>query len=166
MDVKTMVEKLTALGVTDDTDISFTFSDFAEVMHYTGDYIEKTIDETDFLYTICDVIKSDAFEDNHIIEEMDDNCLLPEWDEDEYEDEQEWQDHREDTIPEVLQEQWFEYGWVDSSLTQYDHKRGRCDVSCEFSIPFSKVRERQDDHWMSCEVSVDIPDSGHMTFEI
>ena len=166
MDVKTMVEKLTALGVTDDTDINFTFSDFAEVMHYTGDYVEKTIDETDFLYTICDVVKSDAFEDNHIIEEMDDNCLLPEWDEDEYEDEQEWQDHREDTIPEVLQEQWFEYGWVDSSLTQYDHKRGRCDVSCEFSIPFSKVREHQDDHWMSSEVSVDIPGGGQMEYEI
>ena len=166
MDVKTMVEKLTALGVTDDTDINFTFSDFAEVMHYTGEYVETTLNETDFLYTICDVIKSAAFEDNYIIEEMDDNCLLPEWDENEYEDEQEWQDHREDTIPEVLQEQWFEYGWVDSSLTQYDHKRGRCDVSCEFSIPFSKVREHQGDYWMSCEVSVDIPDSGHMTFEI
>ena len=166
MDMKTIVEQLTALGVTDDTDVSFTISDFAEVMHYTGEYVETTIDETDFLYRICDVIKSDAFEDNHIIEEMDDNCLLPEWDEDEYEGEEAWQDHREDTIPEVLREQWFEYGWIDSSLTQYDHKRGRCDVSCEFSIPFSKVREHQDDFWMSCEVSVDIPDSGHMTFNI
>jgi len=161
-----MVEKLTALGVTDDTDINFTFSDFAEVMHYTGEYVETTIDETDFLYRICDVITSDAFEDNHIIEEMYDNCLLPEWDEDEYEEEEEWQDEVHDTIPTVLREQWFEYGWIDSSLTQYDHKRGRCDVSCEFSIPFSKVREHQDDYWMSCEVSVDIPDSGHMTFNI
>ncbi len=166
MDMKTIVEQLTALGVADDADVSFTFSDFAEVMHYTGEYVETTLNETDFLYTICDVIKSAAFEDNYIIEEMDDNCLLPEWDEDEYEDGQEWQDHREDTIPEVLQEQWFEYGWVDSSLTQYDHKRGRCDVSCEFSIPFSKVREHQDDHWMSCEVSVDIPGGGQMEYEI
>ena len=33
MDMKTIVEQLTALGVTDDTDVSFTFSDFAEVMH-------------------------------------------------------------------------------------------------------------------------------------
>lgn len=166
MDMKTIVEQLTALGVADDADVSFTFSDFAEVMHYTGEYVETTLNETDFLYTICDVVKSAAFEDNYIIEEMDDNCLLPEWDEDEYEDGQEWQDHREDTIPEVLQEQWFEYGWVDSSLTQYDHKRGRCDVSCEFSIPFSKVREHQDDHWMSCEVSVDIPGGGQMEYEI
>jgi hypothetical protein len=166
MDMKTIVEQLAALGVADDADVSFTFSDFAEVMHYTGEYVETTLNETDFLYTICDVIKSAAFEDNYIIEEMDDNCLLPEWDEDEYEDGQEWQDHREDTIPEVLQEQWFEYGWVDSSLTQYDHKRGRCDVSCEFSIPFSKVREHQDDHWMSCEVSVDIPGGGQMEYEI
>jgi hypothetical protein len=166
MDVKTMVEKLTALGVTDDTDINFTFSDFAEVMHYTGEYVEKTLEETDFLYTICDVIKSPAFADNHIIEEMDDNCLLPEWDEDEYEDEEEWEDHREDTIPEALFNNWFDYGWVESSLTQYDHKRGRCDVSCDFYVPFSKVREHQDDFWPSCEVSVSIPDSGHMTFNI
>ena len=166
MDMKTIVEQLTALGVTDDTDVSFTFSDFAEVMHYTGEYVETTLNETDFLYTICDVIKSPAFEDNHIIEEMHDNDLLPTYDEDEHEDEQDWKDHCEDTIPEVLSEQWFEYGWVDSSLTQYDHKRGRCDVSCEFSIPFSKVREHQDDFWPSAQMSLQIPGGGQMEYEV
>ena len=166
MDMKTIVEQLTALGVTDDTNINFTFSDFAEVMHYTGEYVETTIDETDFLYTICDVIQSDAFEDNHIVQEMHDNDLLPTYDEDKYEYEDEWEEELHEAIFAVLSEQWFEYGWIDSSLTQYDYKRGRCDVSCEFSIPFSKVREHQDDYWRPCEVSVDIPDSGHMTFNI
>jgi len=166
MDVKTMVEKLTALGVTDDTDINFTFSDFAEVMHYTGEYVEKTLEETHFISTISEVMESGAFADNHIIDEMHDNDLLPTYDEDEYEDEEEWKEEIQEAIFAVLNEQWFEYGWIDSSLTQYDYKRGRCDVSCEFSIPFSKVREHQDDFWPSCEVSVSIPDSGHMTFNI
>jgi hypothetical protein len=164
--MKKIVQKLIDLGVQDDATVTFTVADAEDVLHYTGDYLKKAVDETDFVYTVYDVLKHPAFEDNHIVEEMFGNDLLPTFDEDEHEDEQDWKDEVHDTISEVLFDSWFDYGWFNSSLRQYDHKRGRCELSCAFEIPFSEVREHQDTVWPTAKMTLQVPSFGEMEFEV
>lgn len=166
MDVKTMVERLSALGVLDDTDVNFCFRDSADVLHYTGDYVDQVLQESDILNTLAEAITSPQFRSNWIVDQMNDETLLPEWDEEEYENQEEFEEAVNEAIPDVLSEYWLDYGWLDTSLIQYDYKRGRCELSCDLYLPFSTVRDNQDEYWPSCEVTVNIPDGGVMTFNI
>jgi len=78
----------------------------------------------------------------------------------------EFEDELREALEEELRENWFEYSVVDYDLTQYDHKRGRVDLSFtrEFTLGFCK--EHQDAFWPSCSASVDLPSGMSLEVEL
>ena len=45
-----------------------------------------------------------------------------------------------DFVAEVIEENHWNYGWIDHSTEKYDHKRGYTNLSAEFDIPVEQLR--------------------------
>ena len=63
MDFKSFLAELEKNDLPDDHEITFTISDFAEVMHYTGEYLDDAMQKTDFIDSVCDFLLGSPFLD-------------------------------------------------------------------------------------------------------
>jgi hypothetical protein len=164
MNFQTFLAQLENHDLPDDTEITFTISDYADVMHYTGEYFEDAMNETNFIERVADFLVATPFldRDHEDIEELLESDAACELEEDEYDDDA----AVAEVLGEELRENWSEYKIVDYDLTQYDHKRGRVDLSFtrEFTLGFCK--QHRDANWPSCEASVDLPSGMSLEVEI
>jgi len=175
MDFKNFLAELEKNDLADDHEITFTISDFAEVMHYTGEYLDDAMRKTDFIDSVCAFLLDTPFfdkEDVTVKELLESDAVCDfnaEWEEEHGEDAletEEYQDELRDALDNELRENWFEYSVVDYDLIQYDYKRGRVDLSFtrEFTLGFCK--EHQDAFWPSCTASVDLPSGMSLEVEL
>jgi hypothetical protein len=164
MDFKSFLAELEKNNLPDDTEITFTISDFAEVMHYTGEYFEDAMNETNFINRVADFLVETPFldRDHEDVQELAESDAACELEDDEYDNDA----AVAEVLGEELRENWFEYKIVDYDLTQYDHKRGRVDLSFsrEFTLGFCK--QHRDANWPSCEASVDLPSGMSLEVEL
>ena len=63
MDFKSFLAELEKNDLPDDHEITFTISDFAEVMHYTGEYLDDAMRKTDFIDSVCGLLLEVPFLD-------------------------------------------------------------------------------------------------------
>ncbi len=63
MDFKNFLAELEKNNLPDDHEITFTISDFAEVMHYTGEYLDDAMRKTDFIDSVCTFLLDTPFFD-------------------------------------------------------------------------------------------------------
>ena len=175
MDFKSFLAELEKNDLPDDHEITFTISDFAEVMHYTGEYLDDAMRKTDFIDSVCGLLLEVPFLDkeHETVKELLESDAVCDF-EAEYEDEhgeeapetEEYQDELRDALDEELRENWFEYSVVDYDLIQYDYKRGRVDLSFTREFTFGFCKEHQDAFWPSCTASVDLPSGMSLEVEL
>ena len=175
MDFKSFLAELEKNDLPDDHEITFTISDFAEVMHYTGEYLNDAMEETEFIDSVCTFLLDTPFFDkeHETVKELLESDAICDF-EAEYEDEhgeealetEEYQDELRDALDNELRENWFEYSVVDYDLIQYDYKRGRVDLSFTREFTFGFCKEHRDAWWPSCNASVDLPSGMSLEVEL
>lgn len=175
MDFKSFLAELEKNDLPDDHEITFTISDFAEVMHYTGEYLNDAMEKTDFIDSVCAFLLDTPFfnkEDVTVKEllESDAICDFEAEYEDNYGEEalgtEEYQDELRDALDNELRENWFEYSVVDYDLIQYDYKRGRVDLNFSMGFTLGFCKEHRDAWWPSCNASVDLPSGMSLEVEL
>ena len=175
MDFKSFLAELEKNDLPDDHEITFTISDFAEVMHYTGEYLNDAMEKTDFIDSVCAFLLDTPFFDKEDVTvkellESDAICDFEAEYEDRYGEEalgtEEYQDELRDALDNELRENWFEYSVVDYDLIQYDYKRGRVDLSFTREFTFGFCKEHRDAWWPSCNASVDLPSGMSLEVEL
>ena len=129
-----LYEKIKALGVEDDVNVNFSIQEGADVFHFNETHIETAMSETGFAYTLAEAITSGILYENgnEILDEMRTEGLL-----DDYE---RGDEAFTDFVSEVIEENHYNYGWIDHSTKKYDHKRGFTELSAEFDIPLADLK--------------------------
>ena len=149
MNDKTL-KNLRTLELPEDTEVQLSFEGCEEVLHYTDDYHDEVLSDTGIIGNIASLLCE--FRDSvttlyggAVLQDMRDSNLL-----DEYE--------RDGTFDDYLTEALFENHWdldlIEWSTEKYDHKRGRCTVSVNFSVPLSRVLQASPASLLGWEASV------------
>ena len=175
MDFKSFLAELEKNNLPDDHEITFTISDFADVMHYTGEHLSDAMEETAFVESICEFLFAPPFfsRENEAVEELLESDVICDF-EAEYEDEhgeealetEEYEDELAVALATELEENWFDYNIIDHDLTQYDHKRGRVDLSFSAAFTLGFCKQHRDANWPSCNASVDLPSGMSLEVEL
>ena len=152
-----LYKKIRSLGVADDAKVNFSYEDGCDVFHFNETHIETAMSETNFAYTLAEAITEGVLyrNGNEILEEMRTEGLL-----DDYE---RGDEAFTDFVAEVIEENHWNYGWIDHSTEKYDHKRGYTSLSAEFDIPVEQLR-REVHPLSGWTVSVQTP-NGYLTVE-
>ena len=129
-----LYDKIRALGVPEDAKVNFSYEEGAEVFHFNETHIETAMSETGFAYTLAEAITSGVLYENgnEILDEMREEGLL-----DEYE---RGDEAFTDFVSEVIEENHWNFGWIEHSTEKYDHKRGFTELSAEFDIPLADLK--------------------------
>ena len=152
-----LYKKIKALGVEDDVKVNFSREEGADVFHYTETEVETAMGETGFAYTLAEAITSGVLYENgnEILDEMREEGLL-----DEYE---RGDEAFTDFVSEVIEENHWNFGWIEHSTEKYDHKRGYTELSAEFDIALADLKDNPSplSGW---KTSVQTP-NGYLTVE-
>jgi hypothetical protein len=163
--VSDLVTRLRELHVDADDCLTLSYSDGSEVWHCTDTYVEESVAETDTAAMLAGLLASGvpiygtygSYEPGcDILNEMRDNGVLDEYD---------YNGWFEEYLTEKLQETIHdgEYA-LEHSTTQYDYKRGRCEISTEIRIKAGDLYDMAD-YQNDDAVSV-TPDSLVAGFEV
>jgi len=130
------VNKLRELGVEDDGVVTMSYSEGCDVWHINESYVEESVGETATVGLLAGLLVSpvpvystysQVSEGNDILNDMRGNDLL-----DDYE---RGEEYFEEYIAEKLAETVYDQEYsIEYSTTQYDYKRGRCDISTEVKV--------------------------------
>jgi hypothetical protein len=156
MTLDTFLSELKQYDLEDEHSVAITVSDYAEVMHYTGEYLEDAMNETNFAKRIYSLLLSPPFldRDHEHVQELAESDAGCELEDDEYDDDA----AVEEVLGEELLENWFEYNFVDWDLVQYDYKRGRVDLSYTRHVTYAFLKKHVNDITLSAaELSVMLP---------
>mgnify|MGYP003632396402 FL=1 len=122
-----IVNKLRELNVSDENYVTLSYTEGAEVWHINDSHVEEAVNETGTVAMLAGLLASGVavasmYGDGDLLGEMRDNGLL--------EDYERGEEYFQEHITEKLQETIYdgEYS-LEHSTEQYDHKRGRCDIS-------------------------------------
>ena len=129
-----LYKKIKALGVEDNVNVNFSIEEGAEVFHFNETHMETAMSETGFAYTLAEAITSGILYEkgNEILDEMRTEGLL-----DGYE---RGDEAFTDFVSEVIEENHWNYGWIEHSTEKHDHKRGYTELSAEFDIPLADLK--------------------------
>ena len=130
-----VAERLEALNLSDDTNLTFTYEDGCGVHHYTDDFIEEAMRETGIVYTLSEAITTGPLyrHGNEVLQEMRDNGLLDDYPRD--------GSGFQDYVTEVIANNYWEYDWIPHTTNRYDYKRGHTTFTLEFDVPYAHFKE-------------------------
>ncbi len=125
------INKLRELGVEDDGLVTLSYTEGCDVWHINDGHVQESVAETETAAMVAGILASpvpvysswgEVSEGNDILNEMRASDVL--------EDYERGDECFEDYLTEKLQETIYdgEYS-LEYSTTQYDYKRGRCDIS-------------------------------------
>ena len=136
----TIIDTINTLNVTDDTIITLRYEDSHEGWHSTGELESEAVRETSTADMIAELITDTAlqvrttFGDELALDALRDTDLLEDYERGEYAFEQ--------FIAETIRENpWDVDEFVEFSTEQYDHKRGSCTVSAQFTTTVANLKE-------------------------
>ena len=129
-----LYKKIKSLGVEDDTTVTFSYEDGCDVFHFNETHIETAMSQTGFATTLAEAVAEGILykNGNEILDEMREEGLL-----DEYE---RGDEAFTDFVSEVIEENHWNFGWIEHSTEKYDHKRGYTELSAEFDIPLADLK--------------------------
>jgi len=136
----TIIDTINNLDVTDETIVTLTYEDRHEGWHSTGDLEENAVRETDTADRVAGLIIDPqlavctSFGDTNALEAMREGDFL--------EDYERGSHGFEEYIAETIRENPHDLDeFVEFSTEQYDHKRGCCTVSAEFTTTVRNLKE-------------------------
>lgn len=139
----TIIDTINNLDVTDDTIVTLKYEDSHEGWHSTGELENEALRETCTADMVADLITDKtlqvrtSFGDELALDALRDTNLLEEYDRGDFAFEQ--------FIAETLRENPYDVDeFVEFSTEQYDHKRGSCTVSAEFTTTVANLKEGVD----------------------
>ena len=139
----TIIDTINNLDVTDDTIVTLKYEDSHEGWHSTGELESEAVRETSTADMVADLITDKtlqvrtSFGDELALDALRDTDLLEDYERGEYAFVQ--------FIAETIRENpWDADGFVEFNTQQYDHKRGNCTVSAEFTTTVANLKEGVD----------------------
>ena len=136
----TIIDTINNLDVTDETIVTLTYEDRHEGWHSTGDLEENAVRETSTADMVAGLITDPqlavrtSFGDSGALEAMRDADFLEDYERGSY--------GFEEYIAETIRENPYDLDeFVGFSTEQYDHKRGCCTVSAEFTTTIKNLKE-------------------------
>ena len=139
----TIIDTINNLDVTDDTIVTLKYEDSHEGWHSTGELESEAVRETSTADMVADLITDKTlqvrtcFGDELALDALRDTDLLEEYDRGDFAFEQ--------FIAETIRENPYDVDeFVEFSTEQYDHKRGNCTVSAEFTTTVANLKEGVD----------------------
>jgi len=130
-----IVTRLRELGVQGDDCLTLSYTEGCDVWHINESHVQESVSETATVSLLAGLLATgvpvygmygSTEPGCDILNEMRDNDLL-----DEYDYEGWFEEYLSEKLSETVYEQ--EYS-IEYSTTQYDYKRGRCDVSTEVRL--------------------------------
>mgnify|MGYP003662655232 CR=1 FL=1 len=130
-----LVTRLKELGVQEDDCLTLNYTEGCDVWHINESHVQESVAETATASLLAGLLATgvpvydtygSAEPGNDILNEMRDNGVLDEYD---------YEGWFEEFLTEKLQESVYDQEYsIEYSTTQYDYKRGRCDISTEVRL--------------------------------
>tara|TARA_R110000824_G_scaffold212461_2_gene398707 strand:+ start:542 stop:1021 length:480 start_codon:yes stop_codon:yes gene_type:complete len=136
MKLQTTYDKLTEYEVTDDTVVTFSWEDGADVFHYTDEHVDNAIAETGVIHSLASVLSDSSRVESvkEILQEMREEGYL--------EDYQRGGDSSfEDYLSDVISDEHWNHCWFEHSTKKYDHKRGFTTLSMSFNATVKEIKD-------------------------
>lgn len=140
----TIIDTINNLDVTDDTVVTLRYEDSHEGWHSTGELEDDAVMETNTANAIAELITDKvlqvrtSFGDETAIDNLRDAGLLDEYERGSFE--------FEEFITDVIKQKTYECdGIIEFETIQYDHKRGRCEVTSELTTTVGNLRKASDE---------------------
>tara|TARA_R110002060_G_scaffold72958_1_gene81729 strand:- start:206 stop:688 length:483 start_codon:yes stop_codon:yes gene_type:complete len=132
-----LIEQLKEFDIADDTVVDFTWSSGCDIMHYTDDWQDDAYSNTGVIQALSEATTQGVFFEhgNSVIDTLREDDLLENFDEgDEDADLTEY-------ITETIMDNIWDYDFIESDVTKYDHKRGWVNMSFSLSAPWGVLKE-------------------------
>ena len=136
----TIIDTINNLNVTDDTIVTLKYEDSHEGWHSTGELEDDALQETNTANAIAELITDKdlqvrtTFGDETAIDSLRDTGLLDEYERGSFE--------FEEFIANTIKENCYECdNLIEFETIQYDHKRGRCEVSSELTTTVGNLKK-------------------------
>ena len=157
----TIIDTINNLNVTDDTIVTLKYEDSHDGWHSTGELESEAVRETCTADMVAELITDKtlqvktSFGDELALDALRGTDLLEEYERGDFAFEQ--------FIAETIRENPYDADeFVEFSTEQYDHKRGRCTVSAEFTTTVANLK-KSPDSVSGWQVSVET-NGGNFTF--
>lgn len=129
-----ITQKLKKLNLKHNAVITLQYQDSRQVTHYTGDYLDDVLQDTNAIWEVSHVVSYSGIRKfNSVINEMRINGLLNDYKQGSFDFDYYVQD--------VMQKNWTEY--LENDLEHWDHKRGKCSLSTEVKVPLNLLAEAE-----------------------
>ena len=133
-------DQLAALGLEANTYVLLSYTEGVDVWHISDSYVEDALNETESARMLAELLSHREYTvytrwETNILQEMRNENLL---------DDYEYDYTFADFVTGVILDNNFDYAWLDTTTTQYDYKRGRCDVVARVLVPAYQVMDYPD----------------------
>jgi len=118
-----LTNKLNKLNLANDAEVTLRYENGRQVFHYTGDYLDEVLQETNGIR-----------KHNSVINDLRNNGALDDYERGSF--------TFEDHVYEAVKNDWYDY--IEESVEQWDHKRGMCNVSAEVKVPLNLLAEAEE----------------------
>lgn len=140
---KKLIDTFTKLEVEHDAEVTLTYIDGVDVMHYTGDAEETAVSETDTIERLVDVALSGINFQQNLVEDARDQDHLADYERGSFG----FSEH----IQEKIQDNYYDYyDYIDFETRQYDHKRGHTKVTATLNTDVKTLLEHSDGDDLYC----------------
>ena len=123
--------KLREADLADDFEITLRFEAGADVIHAFDDHFRRALDDTDFASTVAGVVCHGGF-DNQAISDMRSQDFLEDYERD--------GSGFEHFVAQVISENFYELDFLDTTLEQYDYKRGFLTFEASVTTTVGNIR--------------------------
>mgnify|MGYP001437200951 CR=1 FL=1 len=130
--------KLKSLNLDNDAVINFTLSEGTDVFVHNETEIETALADTNVVESFSELVSQKkllampAWGNTPIMEEMRESGLLEEYE-------------RDFTFPEyltsIINENFYELEYIDSTIEKFDHKRGFCTLTADVNVTYGNLIE-------------------------
>tara|TARA_Y100001973_G_scaffold101835_1_gene165687 strand:- start:1033 stop:1500 length:468 start_codon:yes stop_codon:yes gene_type:complete len=130
-----LYKKIKSLGVEDDATVTFSYEEGAEVFHFNETHVETAMSQTGFATTLAEAVAEGFLykNGNEVLDEMREEELLSDYDRGD--------ESFVEFVAEVIENEHWNYCWFEHSTEKYDHKRGYTELSAEFAVPLSELKD-------------------------
>ena len=129
-----LTQKLKKLNLNYNTVITLQYQNSRQVVHYTDDYLDKVLQETNAIGEVAHVVAHSGIRKfNSVINQLRIDGLLDDYKQGSFDFDY--------YVYNVMKENWNEY--LENNLEHWDHKRGMCSLSTEIKVPLNLLAEAE-----------------------
>ena len=125
--------KVLTLGFDDNTRVTLSYVDGADVVHANDDYYDFVFDQTGVFETAAALVTSAFFKNNSLLSAMRDQDLLEDYDRSSFD--------FENYVCKKMRETNWEHCFVDGTLEQYDYKHGYYRLRFDFETTLGELKQ-------------------------